>query len=235
MGAQRHERASEASNAKCPLQRLVRHKYLVISWLLFGPFQWSGPLSGDLAVPIPRFWRAGMTLRGTVVPVGVGWPGGARCGTGEPFLGVVTSLAGMTGFGSEKCFVTHCGGTVEEEDWVPGAVGDAMRHLRYGVALWRRSLWPNDLAFSGTSAQAKRGARSVRCKCAGINRRGGRNERVRHRRRSESRWPRVMRWFSKGRHRSVDRGMGRQGKEPRDPVPGADGVCRYGRQHRAVR
>jgi hypothetical protein len=43
-----------------------------------------------------------------------------------------------------------------------------------------------------------------------------RNERVRHRRPSEPRWPRVMREFSQEGWRSVDRGKCRQGIEPRN-------------------
>jgi len=41
---------------------------------------------------------------------------------------------------------------------------------------------------------------------AGINRHGDGDGRALHRRASDPRWPRVMRWRSRGRRRSVDRG-----------------------------
>jgi anti-sigma B factor antagonist len=46
---------------------------------------------------------------------------------------------------------------------------------------------------------------------AGINRHGVRNERVLHRRRSEPRWPRAMRWRPARAQRSVSRGTCRPG------------------------
>jgi len=55
------------------------------------------------------------------------------------------------------------------------------------------------------------------------------NERVLHRRRSESRWPRVMRWRPARAQRSVDRGARRPAIEPRNwACPG----CRRARKRR---
>ena len=51
---------------------------------------------------------------------------------------------------------------------------------------------------------------------AGINRHGEGDENALHRRRSESRWPRVMRWRSVRAQRSVDRGRAGGAIEPRN-------------------
>jgi hypothetical protein len=61
---------------------------------------------------------------------------------------------------------------------------------------------------------------------AGINRHGEGDEDALHRRRSESRWPRVMRWRSVRAQRSVDRGRAGGVIEPRNSieVQGADAV-----------
>ena len=56
---------------------------------------------------------------------------------------------------------------------------------------------------------------------AGINRQGERNERVRHRRSSEPRWPRVMRQPAVRGRRSVDRGCAGRAIEPRNHHSGA--------------
>jgi hypothetical protein len=59
------------------------------------------------------------------------------------------------------------------------------------------------------------------------------NERVLHRRSSQSRWPRVMRWRPVRAQRSVDRGARRPAIEPRNGlVRGADALGNDGRQHR---
>jgi hypothetical protein len=71
--------------------------------------------------------------------------------------------------------------------------------------------------------------RSINFWKAPDNRHEERNERVRHRRRSESRWPRVMRWRPVRAQRSVDRGARRPEVEPRnDACPG----CRRGQKRR---
>jgi hypothetical protein len=63
---------------------------------------------------------------------------------------------------------------------------------------------------------------------AGINRHGEGDENALHRRRSESRWPRVMRWRSVRAQRSVDRGRAGGVIEPRNSieVQGADAFPR---------
>ena len=63
------------------------------------------------------------------------------------------------------------------------------------------------------------------------------NERVLHRRLSESRWPRVMRWRPARAQRSVHRGARRPVIEPRNGSDhwGADAVEDVGRQHRGRR
>jgi hypothetical protein len=57
----------------------------------------------------------------------------------------------------------------------------------------------------------ERAVRPVLVVCAGINRHGEGVEGALHRRSSDPRWPRVMRWRSRGRRRSVDRGTRRLG------------------------
>jgi hypothetical protein len=52
--------------------------------------------------------------------------------------------------------------------------------------------------------------------CAGINRHGTRNGKVRRRRASDPRWPRAMRWRPQGRGRSVGRGRAGRAIEPRN-------------------
>jgi hypothetical protein len=83
---------------------------------------------------------------------------------------------------------------------------------------------PNGLAFQPQPSRLSTGIRMPQQvpavkwlrRCAGINRHGERNERVRHRRPSEPRWPRVMHQSSQENWRSVDRGKCRQGIEPRE-------------------
>ncbi len=68
---------------------------------------------------------------------------------------------------------------------------------------------------------------------AGMNRHGEGDDDALHRRRSESRWPRVMRWRSVRAQRSVDRGRAGGAIEPRNhnEVRGADALTISGRQH----
>jgi len=74
--------------------------------------------------------------------------------------------------------------------------------------------------------------RVVVWECAGINRRGGVNERVIRERSSDPSWPRVMRGQPQGCHRSVDRGTCRQGMELRNKRDrSADPVSKEGRPH----
>jgi len=69
---------------------------------------------------------------------------------------------------------------------------------------------------------------------AGINRHGEGDENALHRRTSDSRWPRVMRWRSVRAQRSVDRGGVGGAIEPRNPneVRGADALACSGRPRR---
>ena len=64
---------------------------------------------------------------------------------------------------------------------------------------------------------ARRSQRWLVRESAGINRHGEGDENALHRRRSESRWPRVMRWRSVRAQRSVDRGRVGGAIEPRNP------------------
>jgi hypothetical protein len=66
-----------------------------------------------------------------------------------------------------------------------------------------------------------------------MTRHGAGDENAPHRRRSESRWPRVMRWRSARAQRSVDRGRAGGAIEPRNlkSVQGADVLSYNGRQH----
>jgi hypothetical protein len=68
---------------------------------------------------------------------------------------------------------------------------------------------------------------------AGINRHGEGDENALHRRLSESRWPRVMRWCSVRAQRSVDRGCAGWVIEPRNDNEdrGADVLITGGRQY----
>ena len=58
--------------------------------------------------------------------------------------------------------------------------------------------------------------RTEREESAGINRHEERDENARHRRSSDPRWPRVMRWCPVRAQRSVDRGTCRPAIEPRN-------------------
>ena len=68
---------------------------------------------------------------------------------------------------------------------------------------------------------------------AGINRHGEGDGNALHRRPSESRWPRVMRWRPVRAQRSVDRGRAGGAIEPRNPKKnqGADAFLIGGRQY----
>jgi hypothetical protein len=81
--------------------------------------------------------------------------------------------------------------------------------------------------------QASRGRDGQLGESAGINRHGEGDENALHRRRSESRWPRVMRWRSVRAQRSVDKGRVGGVFEPRNSievrVPTFPHVC--GRQY----
>jgi hypothetical protein len=60
------------------------------------------------------------------------------------------------------------------------------------------------------------GSRMEHVESAGINRHEERDENARHRRSSDPRWPRVMRWRPARAQRSVDRGTCRPAMEPRN-------------------
>ena len=60
------------------------------------------------------------------------------------------------------------------------------------------------------------GSCAEREESAGINRHEERDENARHRRSSDPRWPRVMRWRPARAQRSVDRGTCRPAMEPRN-------------------
>ena len=131
---------------------------------------------------------------------------------------------------------------VEEIVAVMSAVGDrADGHpLRVLVVLlWRAglrisealSLQESDLdrpavRYSSVAGRVASDARSgwTAGESAGINRHGEGDENALHRRRSELRWPRVMRWRSVRAQRSVDRGRAGGVIEPRNSieVQGAD-------------
>ena len=74
----------------------------------------------------------------------------------------------------------------------------------------------------GDAAGVELGAFLVKRSCgergesAGINRHEERDENARHRRSSDPRWPRVMRWRPVRAQRSVDRGTCRPAMEPRN-------------------
>ena len=75
--------------------------------------------------------------------------------------------------------------------------------------------------------------RLVEKESAGMNRHGVGDGNALHRRGSDPRWPRVMRWRSVRAQRSVDRGRAGGVIEPRNPdVRGADALFSSGRQHR---
>ena len=93
---------------------------------------------------------------------------------------------------------------------------DAMR------ARWRRRACPS-------GARSQETAHS----CAGISRHEEGDESSLHRRSSDLRWPRVMRWRLRGCRRSVGRGRAGWAIEPRNQCDrGADAVNGSGRQHR---
>jgi integrase len=136
--------------------------------------------------------------------------------------------------------------TVEEIIAVMRAAGDSAEGVRLRgviVALWRAGLRISEaLALNETDLDPARGAVLVRHgkgtsaarsgwtagESAGINRHGEGDENALHRRRSESRWPRVMRWRSVRAQRSVDRGRAGGAIEPRNSieVQGADAFPR---------
>jgi hypothetical protein len=116
---------------------------------------------------------------------------------------------------------------------------DAHRLRALIVGLWRAGLRISEaLALSESDRDSARGSILVRRgkggsaarsewvagESAGINRHGEGDENALHRRRSESRWPRVMRWRSVRAQRSVDRGRVGGVIEPRNSieVQGAD-------------
>ena len=75
---------------------------------------------------------------------------------------------------------------------------------------WPKRTWPRS-AFYHTTFTANGTTES-----AGINRHRARNGGVRHRRSSDPRWPRVMRWRPVRAQRSVDRGRAGRAIEPRN-------------------
>jgi hypothetical protein len=128
----------------------------------------------------------------------------------------------------------------------PGPYADRVRGLI--AILWRAGLRISEaLALTESDLDPRRG----RCwsaparagsegwlgwttgESAGINRHGEGDENALHRRRSESRWPRVMRWRSVRAQRSVDRGRAGWVIEPRNSieVQGADAFPMCGRQY----
>jgi len=54
--------------------------------------------------------------------------------------------------------------------------------------------WPGGVRHEGGASSVQAPVRNVGC--AGINRQEERDENARHRRSSDPRWPRVMRWYS---------------------------------------
>ena len=111
----------------------------------------------------------------------------------------------------------------------PGPYGDRVRGLI--AILWRAGLRISEaLALTESDLDPKTGSVLVGAgqgrgsagsrggtigESAGINRHGEGDENALHRRRSESRWPRVMRWRSVRAQRSVDRGRAGRVIEPR--------------------
>ena len=100
-----------------------------------------------------------------------------------------------------------------------------------GCGFAKRSRWPRAISTPAApsdphEAKAASAARLAWTagESAGINRHGEGDENALHRRRSESRWPRVMRWRSVRAQRSVDRGRAGGVIEPRNSieVQGAD-------------
>jgi hypothetical protein len=77
---------------------------------------------------------------------------------------------------------------------------------------WTRS-WRRSVLFDLQQGEA--GFVCVMCACAGTNRHVVGNERVLQERSSEPSWPRVLRWSSRGGHRSVNRGISGLGIELR--------------------
>jgi integrase len=132
--------------------------------------------------------------------------------------------------------------TVEEIVAVMRCAGDQPYGLRSRaliVLLWRAGLRISEaLSLAESDLDPSRGSVLVRHgkaasaarsgwtsgESAGINRHGEGDENALHRRRSESRWPRVMRWRSVRAQRSVDRGRAGGVIEPRNSieVQGAD-------------
>jgi hypothetical protein len=132
--------------------------------------------------------------------------------------------------------------TVEEIVAVMRTIGDGAEGHRLRaliVLLWRAGLRISEalalqesdldrgrarcLSVAGRAANAARSGWTGG-ESAGINRHGEGDENALHRRRSESRWPRVMRWRSVRAQRSVDRGRAGGVIEPRNSieVQGAD-------------
>jgi len=95
---------------------------------------------------------------------------------------------------------------------------------------------PSTTHQAGTTSVNRWSAASPRGRahsCAGISRHEEGDESSLHRRSSDLRWPRVMRWRSRGCRRSVGRGRAGWAIEPRNQCDrGADAVNGSGRQHR---